>query len=145
MKREWGSPASPGAVGSSVWGGPSGEGGWRGSQILRRNMTQPEEPWSRLKQESSMVGRPALRSQLSKNKASERELGAWRQGYWSGHCCRRGDDESCATITQWRQRRQDGFLKGWGQYCGWERCAYVCGWMCVQGDLCFSLYSCFQL
>jgi len=59
-----------------VWGRPSGEGGWRGSQILRRSMTQPEEPWSRLKQESSMVGRPALRSQLSKNKASERELGA---------------------------------------------------------------------
>lgn len=46
-----------------------------GSQILRRRMTQPEKPWSRLKQESSMVGRPALRSRLSKKKASERELG----------------------------------------------------------------------
>lgn len=46
------------------------------SQILRRRMTQPEKPRSRLKQESSMVGRPALRSQLSKKKASERELGA---------------------------------------------------------------------
>lgn len=47
-----------------------------GSQTSRRRMTQPEKPRSRLKQESSMAGRPALRSQLSKKKASERELGA---------------------------------------------------------------------